>query len=227
MRRADLRPREYLVHVRLQLAVPLGARQLADDVAREALDEVRLVRYAARAQRRALDAQALEQERAEIDLLEPAPAEEAGDDHAPVRRERGDVLVPVRRADKVDHDVRAVPARRALDLLGSVLRLVVHACRRALGEPGRDEVELVLARRGSGDGRRARRQSLRRRVKAGGTYAPRSRASWIAAIPTPDAAAWMRMYSPAFSSPSTISAWYTAYMRQTSRVAERKSDMHR
>jgi hypothetical protein len=118
----------------------------------------------------------------------------------------------VRRADKVDRDVRAVPARHALDLLGEVLRLVVHARRRALREPGSDEVELVLARRGRGDGRPARRQSLRRRVGAGGTYVPKRRASWIAAIPTPDAAAWMRTCSPAFSSPSMISAWYAAYM---------------
>jgi hypothetical protein len=48
----DLRPREHLVHVRLQLTVPLGARQLADDVAREALDEVRLVRHVARGRER-------------------------------------------------------------------------------------------------------------------------------------------------------------------------------
>jgi hypothetical protein len=48
--------------------MPLGARELADHVAREALDEVRLVRHAARAESRALDAEALEQERAEIDL---------------------------------------------------------------------------------------------------------------------------------------------------------------
>jgi hypothetical protein len=80
MRRADLRQREHLVHVRLQLTVPLGARKLADDVAREALDEVRLVRHAACAERRALDAKALEQERPEIDLLELAPAEEAEHD---------------------------------------------------------------------------------------------------------------------------------------------------
>jgi hypothetical protein len=118
MRHANLRPRKHLVLVRLQLAVPLSARQLADDVAREARDEVRLVRHAARAERRALDAEALEQERAQIDLLELAPAEEAEHDHAPVRRERDDVLVPMRRADEVEHDVRAVPARRALDLLG-------------------------------------------------------------------------------------------------------------
>jgi hypothetical protein len=93
MRCADLRPREHLVHVRPQLAVPLSARGLADDVARESLDEVRLVRHAVRAERRALDAEALEQERAEIDLLALAPAEEAEHDHARVRRERGDVLV--------------------------------------------------------------------------------------------------------------------------------------
>jgi hypothetical protein len=82
-----------------------------------------------------------------------------------------------------------VPARRALDLHGEVLRLVVHGRRRARGEPRRDEVELILARRGRGDGRPARRQSLRRRAGAGGKYAPKGRASWIAAIPTPDAAA--------------------------------------
>jgi hypothetical protein len=141
MRRADFRPREHLVHICLQLDVPIGARELANDVAHEALDEVRLVWHAARAERRALDAQALEQERAEIDLLELAPAEEAEHDNAPVRRER----VPVRRADKVNHDVRAVPARHALDLLGKVLRLSVHARRRALREPGRDKVKLVMA----------------------------------------------------------------------------------
>jgi hypothetical protein len=185
----DLRPWEHLVHIRLQLAMPLGARELADHVAREALDEIRLVRHAVRAERRALDAEALDQERDEIDLLELAPAEEAEHDHAPVRRERSDVLVPVRRADKVDHDVRAVPAHHTLDFLREVLRLVVHARRRALGEPGRDKVELVLARRGRGDGRPARRQSLRQWVGAGDTYASKSRASWIAAISTPEAAA--------------------------------------
>jgi hypothetical protein len=115
------------LHVRLQLTMPLGARELADHVAREALDDIRLVRHAVRAERHALDAQALEQERGEIDLLELAPAEEAKHDHAPVRRERGDVLVPVRRADEVNLDVRAVPARHALDLLGEALPLVVHA----------------------------------------------------------------------------------------------------
>jgi hypothetical protein len=81
------------LHVRLQLTMPLGARELADHVAREALDDIRLVRHAVRAERRALDAEALEQERAEMDLLELAPAEEAGHDHAPVRRECDNVLV--------------------------------------------------------------------------------------------------------------------------------------
>jgi hypothetical protein len=75
MRRAHFRSREQLVHVRLQFAVPLGARQLANDVAGKALDEIRLIRHDPRAERRALDAEALEQERAEIDLLELAPAE--------------------------------------------------------------------------------------------------------------------------------------------------------
>jgi hypothetical protein len=77
-------------------------------VARKALNEVRLVQHPARAKRRALNVEALIQERVEIDRLELA--QEAEQDRAPLRRERGTILVPVRRTDEVDHDARTVPA---------------------------------------------------------------------------------------------------------------------
>jgi hypothetical protein len=85
------------VHVCLQLVVP---------VAPVSLPMMSCVKRSTRSawygklhtERRALDADALEQEQAEIDLLELAPAEEAEHDHAAVRRERGNVLAPVRDA---------------------------------------------------------------------------------------------------------------------------------
>jgi hypothetical protein len=150
--------------------------------------------------------------------FEPAPAERAEHDDAPVRRERDDVLVPMRRADEVDHDVRAVPTRHALDLFGEVLRLVVHARRRALREPGRDKVELVLAQRSRGDGLPACRQSLRQWVGVGDTYAPKSQASWIAAIPTPDAA------TPPSAHQAQRAPGNAACMRQTTQAATRTGE---
>jgi hypothetical protein len=80
--------------------------------------------WAVRAERRALDAEVLEQERAEIDILELAPAEEAEQDHVPVRRERGNVLAPVRDAPTTSITTSAPcpPVARSTSF-GEVLRL--------------------------------------------------------------------------------------------------------
>jgi hypothetical protein len=71
-----------------------------------------------------LDAEALEQERAKIDLLERAPAEEAEHDHAPVRRKRGNVLAPIHDAPTTSITTSApCPSVARSTSFGEVLRL--------------------------------------------------------------------------------------------------------
>lgn len=109
-----------------------------------------LVLHVAAPQRAALEPDALEQQHADVDALEPRAAQEPKHDPARVPRGDGQILLEVARADEVDDEVDAPAARGLEDAARPVVRLVVEGPGGA--ELGLDEAALVVAADGGVDG---------------------------------------------------------------------------
>lgn len=137
-------------------------------------------------------------------------AEERKYHHPTVKSEGVDVLLPVRGADEVNDDVHTAAACSSLDGLAEIRRLVVRGVRHAQrAEPGQ-----FLFRRSRGHdclSVRMRWPRFRRCSVGNGcatTYAPKKRAIWFAATPTPEAPACTRTLSSFLRPPIRTRAWY-------------------